>query len=231
MKNKGQTFARTLGSVLQLDTRMMATLTGVQVAVWALTVGILAVVDGDARSDPPVLFLGLPGIFTVCAGVILLFIEGMQQFNVDFVVQINFGIARRRALQVGWVAVLGYGVVTTVLSAALETFWYFVLTGGQGDGFLCRIPAWGWLCLVLMPAALSALAVGVMRRFGRKGGLVLCLSFMVLCQVPQLLEITSKDDLELLVEILPVFLPLVGLAAAIAGTVLLYRDNAAVTNR
>lgn len=231
MKNKGQTFARTLGSVLQLDTRMMATLTGVQVAVWALTVGILAVVDGDARSDPPVLFLGLPGIFTVCAGVILLFIEGMQQFNVDFVVQINFGIARRRALQVGWVAVLGYGVVTTVLSAALEAFWYFVLTGGQGDGFLCRIPAWGWLCLVLMPAALSALAVGVMRRFGRKGGLVLWLSFMVLCQVPQLLESISGDSLDFLAEMLPVCLPLLGLAAAIAGTVLLYRDNAAVTNR
>ena len=231
MKNKGQTFARTLGSVLQLDTRMMATLTGVQVAVWALTVGILAVVDGDARSDPPVLFLGLPGIFTVCAGVILLFIEGMQQFNVDFVVQINFGIARRRALQVGWVAVLGYGVVTTVLSAALEAFWYFVLTGGQGDGFLCRIPAWGWLCLVLMPAALSALAVGVMRRFGRKGGLVLWLSFMVLCQVPQLLESISGDSLDFLAEMLPVCLPLLGLAAAVAGTVLLYRDNAAVTNR
>lgn len=230
MKNKGQTFARTLGSVLQLDTRMMATLTGVQVAVWALTVGILAVVDGDARSDPPVLFLGLPGIFTVCAGVILLFIEGMQQFNVDFVVQINFGIARRRALQVGWVAVLGYGVVTTVLSAALEAFWYFVLTGGQGDGFLCRIPAWGWLCLVLMPAALSALAVGVMRRFGKKGGLVLWLSFMVLCQVPQLLESISGDSLDFLAEMLPVCLPLLGLAAAVAGTVLLYRDNAAVTN-
>lgn len=230
MKNKGQTFARTLGSVLQLDTRMMATLTGVQVAVWALTVGILAVVDGDARSDPPVLFLGLPGIFTVCAGVILLFIEGMQQFNVDFVVQINFGIARRRALQVGWVAVLGYGVVTTVLSAALEAFWYFVLTGGQGDGFLCRIPAWGWLCLVLMPAALSALAVGVMRRFGAKGGLVLWLSFMVLCQVPQLLKSISGDSLDFLAEMLPVCLPLLGLAAAVAGTVLLYRDNAAVTN-
>lgn len=231
MKNKGQTFARTLSSVLQLDTKVLAILLAVQVAVWVLTVGILAVVDEVVRSDQPVLFLGLPGIFTVCAGAILLFIEGMQQFNIDFVVQINFGIARRRALQVGWVAVLGYGVVTTVLSAALEAFWYFVLTGGQGEGFLCRIPAWGWLCLVLMPAALSVLAVGVMRRFGAKGGLVLWLSFMVLCQVPQLLEITSKDALELLVEILPVFLPLVGLAAAIAGTVLLYRDNAAVTNR
>ena len=231
MKNKGQTFARTLGSVLQLDTKVLAILMAVQVAVWVVTVGILAMVDGDGRSDPPVLFLGLPGIFTVCAGAILLFIDGMQQFNIDFVVQINFGIARRRALQVGWVAVLGYGVVTTVLSAALEAFWYFVLTGGQGEGFLCRIPAWGWLCLVLLPAALSALAVGVMRRFGAKGGLVLWLSFMVLCQVPQLLEITSKDALELLVEILPVFLPLVGLAAAVSGTVLLYRDNAAVTNR
>lgn len=231
MNNKGQTFARTLGSVLQLNTKSMAIQAGVQMAVWALTVGILAVVDGATRSDEPALFLGLPGIFTVCAGVILLFIEGMQQFNIDFMVQINFGIARRRALQVSWVALLGYGVVTAVFSAVLETFWYFVLTGGQGESFLCRIPAWGWLCLVLMPAALSALAVGVMRRFGAKGGLVLWLSFMVLCQMPQLLEITSKDALELLVEMLPVFLPLVGLAAAIAGTVLLYRDNAAITNR
>lgn len=231
MKNKGQTFARTLGSVLRLDTKLLAILLAVQVAVWGLTVGILAVVDGFIQSDSPALFLGLPGIFTVCAGAILLFIEGMQQFNMDFLVQINFGIARRRALQVGWVAVLGYGLVTTALSAVLEAFWYFVLTGGQGEGFLCRIPAWGWLCLVLMPAALSALAVGVLRRFGAKGGLVLWLSFMVLCQVPQLLEITSQNALELLVEMLPVFLPLVGLAAAIAGTVLLYRDNAAVTNR
>ncbi len=231
MKNKGQTFARTLGSVLQLNTKSMAIQAGVQVAVWALTVGILAVVDGFIQSDSPALFLGLPGIFTVCAGAILLFIEGMQQFNMDFVVQINFGIARRRALQVGWVAVLGYGVVTAVLSAVLEAFWYFVLAGGQGESFLCRIPAWGWLCLVLMPAALSALAVGVMHRFGAKGGLVLWLSFMVLCQVPQLLEITSKNALELLADMLPVFLPLVGLAAAVVGTVLLYRDNAAVTNR
>ena len=82
-----------------------------------------------------------------------------------------------------------------------------------------------------MPAALSALAAGVMHRFGAKGGLVLWLSFMVLCQVPQLLEITSKNALELLADMLPVFLPLVGLAAAVVGTVLLYRDNAAVTNR
>lgn len=231
MKNKGQTFARTLGSVLQLDTRMMAILAGIQLAVWALTVGILAVIDMASPSDQPALYLGLPGIFTLCAGAILLFIEGMQQFNMDFLVQINFGIARCRALQVGWVAVLGYGVATTVLSAVLEAFWYFVLTGGQGEGYLHLIPAWGWLCLVLMPAALSALAVGVMRRFGAKGGLVLWLSFMVLCQVPQLLEITSKDALELLVEMLPVFLPLVGLAAAISGTLLLYRDNATVTNR
>ena len=231
MKNKGQTFARTLGSVLQLNTKSMAIQAGVQVAVWALTVGILAVVDGATRSDEPALFLGLPGIFTVCASAILLFIEGMQQFNMDFVVQINFGIARRRALQVGWVAVLGYGLVTTALSAVLEAFWYFVLTGGQGESFLRMLPAWGWLCLVLMPAALSALAVGVMHRFGAKGGLVLWLSFMVLCQVPQLLEITSKNALELLADMLPVFLPLVGLAAAVVGTVLLYRDNAAVTNR
>lgn len=231
MKYKGQSFGRTLGGVLQLDTKVMAILAGIQLAVWALAVGILAVIDMVSPSDQPALYLGLPGIFTLCAGAILLFIEGMQQFGMDVLVQINFGIARRRALQVSWVALLGYGMVTTVLSVALEAFWYFVLTGGQGEGFLCRIPAWGWFCLVLMPAALSALAVGVMRRFGAKGGLVLWLSFMVLCQVPQLLEITSKDALELLVEVLPVFLPLVGLAAAIAGTVLLYRDNAAVTNR
>lgn len=231
MKNKEQTFGRTLGGVLQLDTKVMAGLAGIQVAVWAFTVGILAVVDGFARSDSPALFLGLPGIFTAGAGVVLLFIEGMQQFGMDVLVQINFGIARRRALQVSWVALLGYGVVTAVLSAVLEAFWYFVLTNGQGERFLRMLPAWGWLCLVLMPAALSALSVGVIRCFGKKGGLVLWLSFMVLCQVPQLLEITSKDALELLVEILPVFLPLVGLAAAAAGTVLLYRDNAAVTNR
>ena len=100
MKNKEQTFGRTLGGVLQLDTKVMAGLAGIQVAVWAFTVGILAVVDGFTRSDSPALFLGLPGIFTASAGVILLFIEGMQQFGMDVLVQISFGIARRRALQV-----------------------------------------------------------------------------------------------------------------------------------
>lgn len=231
MKHQSQTFGRTLGGVLQLDTKVLAILTGVQAAVWVLSVGIMAIVDGVIRSEPPVLFLGLPGIFTVCAGAILLFIEGLQQFGMDFLVQINFGIARRRALQVCWAALLGYGVVTVVLSVVLEAFWYFVLTGGQGECFLRQIPAWGWLCLVLLPAALAALAVGVLRRFGKTGGLVLWLSFMILCQVPQLVEFASDDALHLLLEILPVFLPLVGLAAAAAGTVLLYRDNAAVTNR
>ena len=54
---------------------------------------------------------------------------------------------------------------------------------------------------------------------------------MVLCQTPQLLEITSPDMMNILAAVMPVFLPLVGLAVAVVGTLLLYRANAVITNR
>ena len=54
---------------------------------------------------------------------------------------------------------------------------------------------------------------------------------MVLCQTPQLLEITSPDMMSVLAAVMPVFLPLAGLVVAGMGTLLLYRANTVITNR
>ena len=85
--------------------------------------------------------------------------------------------------------------------------------------------------MAFLPGAASAFTMGILCRFGKTGGLLLWLAFMVLCQTPQLLEITSPSVMEVLAAVMPVFLPMAGLAVSVAGTLLLYHANTVLANR
>lgn len=203
----------------------------VQLGAWALCLAVLAIVDLVVREEPPVMGIGLAGLFAVVAGVLVTFLEGMSQFNTNLAVEITFGVSRRQSLVAAWVVSLGCGVVTMALAALQDGIWLYAFAGGSGEEVVSLIPAWGWLCLAFLPGAAAVFTMGILRRFGKTGGLVLWLAFMVLCQTPQLLEITSPDMMNVLAAVMPVFLPLVGLAVAVVGTLLLYRANAVITNR
>lgn len=231
VKMQSQSFGRTLTGVLEIGRRRFLIGLLLQVGIWAFCLAILAVIDLVIKEEPLISSIGLCGLFAVGTGCILTFMEGLNQFNIDLAVEISFGIPRRRALAVSWIVTLGSGAVTIALAALQEAIWFHGVTGGTGEAIVSNIPAWGWLCLVFLPGAASAFTMGILRRFGKTGGVVLWLAFMVLCQTPQLLEITSPDMMNVLAAVMPVFLPLVGLAVAVVGTLLLYRANAVITNR
>lgn len=228
---KTQTFGRTLTGALCLERKFFLICFFVQIGAWALCLGVLAIIDLVTQSDPPVIGIGLPGLFAVCAGGILTYLEGISQFNTFLAVQITFGISRRRALLSAWVVTLGCGAVTMVLAAVQEAIWFYPVTGGAGEEIIGGLPAWGWLCLAFLPGAAAAFTMGFLRRFGRKGGVALWLMFMVLCQTPQLVQFSSGELLSALAAAMPVLLPLTGLAAGAAGSLLLYRASAVITNR
>lgn len=228
---KTQTFGRTLRGAIQMESKTLFIGLLVQLGAWALCLAVLAIVDLVIREEPPVMSIGLAGLFAVVAGVLVTYLEGVSQFNTNLAVEITFGISRRRSLVTAWVATLGCGVVTMVLAALQDGIWLYGLAGGAGEEIISLIPAWGWLCLAFLPGAAAVFTMGILRRFGKTGGLVLWLAFLVLCQTPQLLEITSQNMVEVLAAVMPVFLPMVGLALAVIGTLLLYCANAVITNR
>ena len=203
----------------------------IQVGIWAFCLAILAVIDLLVKEDPLISSIGLSGLFAVGAGCILTFLEGINQFNTNLAVEISFGIPRRRALAASWIVTLGSGAVTMALAALQEAIWFHGVTGGTGEAIISPIPAWGWLCMAFLPGAASAFTMGILCRFGKTGGLLLWLAFMVLCQTPQLLEITSPSVMEVLAAVMPVFLPMAGLAVSVAGTLLLYHANTVLANR
>lgn len=228
---RNQSFVRTLRGAMQMENITLFIGLLVQLGAWALCLAVLAIVDLVVRSDPPAMGIGLAGIFAVVAGVILTFLEGMSQFNTNLAVEITFGISRRRSLMAAWAVTLGCGVVTMALAALQDAVWFYGLAGGTGEEVISLIPVWGWLCLAFLPGAAAVFTMGILRRFGKTGGLVLWLAFLLLCQTPQLLEITSQNMMDVLAAVMPVFLPLAGLAVAVIGTLLLYHANTVITNR
>lgn len=231
MKNQSQSFGRTLAGVLEIGKKRFLIGLLIQVGIWAFCLAILAVIDLLVKEDPLISSIGLSGLFAVGAGCILTFLEGINQFNTNLAVEISFGIPRRRALAVSWIVTLGSGAVTMALAALQEAIWFHGVTGGTGEAIISHIPAWGWLCMAFLPGAASAFTMGILCRFGKTGGLLLWLAFMVLCQTPQLLEITSPSVMELLAAVMPVFLPMAGVAVSVAGTLLLYHANTVLANR
>lgn len=203
----------------------------IQVGIWAFCLAILAVIDLLVKEEPLISSIGLSGLFAVGAGCILTFLEGINQFNTNLAVEISFGIPRRRALAASWIVTLGSGAVAMALAALQKAIWFHGVTGGTGEAIISHIPAWGWLCMAFLPGAASAFTMGILCRFGKTGGLLLWLAFMVLCQTPQLLEITSPSVMEVLAAVMPVFLPMAGLAVSVAGTLLLYHANTVLANR
>lgn len=231
MKNQSQSFGRTLAGVLEIGKKRFLIGLLIQVGIWAFCLAILAVIDLLVKEDPLISSIGLSGLFAVGAGCILTFLEGINQFNTNLAVEISFGIPRRRALAVSWIVTLGSGAVAMALAALQEAIWFHGVTGGTGEAIISHIPAWGWLCMAFLPGAASAFTMGILCRFGKTGGLLLWLAFMVLCQTPQLLEITSPSVMEVLAAVMPVFLPMAGLAVSVAGTLLLYHANTVLANR
>ena len=231
MKNQSQSFGRTLAGVLEIGKKRFLIGLLIQVGIWAFCLAILAVIDLLVKEDPLISSIGLSGLFAVGAGCILTFLEGINQFNTNLAVEISFGIPRRRALAASWIVTLGSGAVTMALAALQEAIWFHGVTGGTGEAIISHSPAWGWLCMAFLPGAASAFTMGILCRFGKTGGLLLWLAFMVLCQTPQLLEITSPSVMEVLAAVMPVFLPMAGLAVSVAGTLLLYHANTVLANR
>ena len=231
MKKQSQSFGRTLAGVLEIGKKRFLIGLLIQLGIWAFCLAILAVIDLVVKEDPLISSIGLSGLFAVGTGCILTFLEGLNQFNTNLAVEISFGIPRRRALAASWIVTLGSGAVSIALAALQEAIWFYGVTGGTGEAIVSNIPAWGWLCLAFLPGAASAFTMGILSRFGKTGGLLLWLAFMVLCQTPQLLEITSPDMMGVLAAVMPVFLPLAGLVVAGMGTLLLYRANTVITNR
>lgn len=231
MKKQSQSFGGTLAGVLEIGKQHFLIGVLIQVGIWAFCLAILAVIDLVIQEDPLISNIGLSGLFAVGTGCILTFLEGLSQFNINLAVEISFGISRRRALVMSWIVTLGSGAVTMALAALQEAIWFYGVTGGTGEAIISNVPVWGWLCLAFLPGAAAAFTMGILCRFGKTGGLVLWLSFMVLCQTPQLLEITSPNVMAVLAVVMPVFLPLAGLAVAVIGTLLLYHANTVITNR
>lgn len=176
---------RIIRSVVRVDLGDLKLELGIQAGGWLLgeiLVFLLMRLAGDMTSVP-----ALGTAFALYGALLCMLITDTVRFWGMYALYLRFPLTRRASL-------LGHMAAMLTHNAALAAgalFWAGVgavlhplLYAGMGlpvTPTLAYTPWPAWLALLLVPLPMGLLACGITTRFGRKGGWVLYVVFMMFC--------------------------------------------------
>lgn len=221
MRTKRPGYAASFAVSLRLEAEDMLGLGLIEAAVFLLVAVITAIADGLAQTKTTL--LGWPGLAGVMMAVLLLFVEAISQFGLQYTLAVRLGRTRRTAILCSALNSAVFGLLALLLAALLDQLWA-MLYGARADSLLDEIPLWAYAAMLYLPITVSLLEQAMALLFSPRVMAVFLLAFVAFCQLPQLLT-ENEPWVPGILASLPIVMPAVGLVMAVIGTAILYRGT------